>query len=80
MGMFRNYAIGLVLGTGALLVANASEAKVPVVPLKVATPITQVAQGCGPGGWRGPYGHCRYGGYSGRRCWRGPYGAVRCAY
>jgi hypothetical protein len=80
MGMFRNHAIGLVLGTGALLVANTSEAKVPVAPLKVATPITQVAQGCGPGGWRGPYGHCRYGGYYGRRCWRGPYGAVRCAY
>jgi hypothetical protein len=63
MSTFRNYAIGLVLGAGALLVANASEAKVPVAPLKSATPVTQVAQGCGPGGFRDPYGRCHYGGY-----------------
>jgi hypothetical protein len=79
MSIFRNYAIGLILGAGALIVTTASEA-MPLAPLKIATPVTQVAQGCGPGGYRGPYGHCRYGGYYGRRCWRGPYGAVHCAY
>lgn len=26
-----------------------------------AAKITPVAQGCGPGGWRGPWGGCRYG-------------------
>ena len=63
MGIFRNYAIGFILGAGALLVANASDAKVLVAPLKSATTITQVAQGCGPGGFRDPYGRCHYGGY-----------------
>ena len=77
MNTFRSYAIGLALGTGALLVASASEAKVPVAPLKSETTITKVAQGCGPGGWRGPGGACHYGGY-GRRCWRGPYGGLHC--
>jgi hypothetical protein len=27
--------------------------------LGVATPVEQVAGGCGPGRWRGPWGHCR---------------------
>jgi hypothetical protein len=63
MRIFRNHAIGLVLAAGALLVANTSDAKVPVAPLKSATTITQVAQGCGPGGFRDPYGRCHYGGY-----------------
>jgi hypothetical protein len=61
MGIFRKHAIGFVLAAGALLVASTSDAKVPVAPLKSTTIITQVAQGCGPGGWRGPYGRCQYG-------------------
>jgi hypothetical protein len=76
MSIFRSYAIGFALGAGALLLAGVSEAKVPVAPLKDATPITKVAQGCGPGGWRGPYGGCRYGPPG--RCWRGPYGGLHC--
>jgi hypothetical protein len=28
-------------------------------------PIIPVAQGCGPGWWRGPWGHCRHTPYSG---------------
>jgi hypothetical protein len=54
MKMFRSYAIGLPLSAGALLVTSASEAKVPVAPLKSETTITKAAEGCGPGGWRGP--------------------------
>jgi hypothetical protein len=77
MNTFRTYAIGLALGAGSLLVTSASEAKVLVAPLKSDTSITKVAQGCGPGGWRGPGGACHYGGY-GRRCWRGPYGGLHC--
>jgi hypothetical protein len=75
MNTFPSYAIGLALGAGVLLVASASEAKVPVAPLKSETTITKVAQGCGPGGWRGPAGACHYGG---PRCWRGPYGGLHC--
>jgi hypothetical protein len=63
MGIFHNHAIGFVLAAGALLIADTSDAKVPVAPLKSTPTTTQVAQGCGPGGWRDPYGHCRYGGY-----------------
>ena len=76
MNTFRSYSIGLVLGAGALLLATASDARVLVAPLKSETTITKVAQGCGPGGFRGPYGGCRYGGP--RRCWRGPYGGLHC--
>jgi hypothetical protein len=28
--------------------------------------VVRVAEGCGPGGWRGPWGHCRYTAFSGR--------------
>jgi hypothetical protein len=59
-----------------MLLAAAAEAKVPVAPLNGESTITQVAQGCGPGGWRGPYGHCNYGPV--RKCWRGYYGHLHC--
>jgi hypothetical protein len=54
--------------------------------------IVRVAEGCGPGGWRGPWGHCRYTPFSGRMpgggyasgyngcppgSWRGPWGNCR---
>ena len=65
MSIFHNHAIGFVLAAGALLIVNTSDAAVPVAPLNSATTITQVAQGCGPGGFRDPYGRCHYGyGYS----------------
>jgi hypothetical protein len=81
-------AIGFVLGAGALLFATSSEAAVSVTPLKSAPEIVQVAQGCGPGRWRGPNGWCHGAGYYpgpyyhpyayGRRCWRGAYGYWHC--
>lgn len=59
----------------------------------IAAPIVLVADGCGPGAWRGPWGHCRNtpysgplpgGGYqvsAGNGCppgyWRGPWGHCR---
>jgi hypothetical protein len=61
MSIFRNHAIGFLLAAGALLIAATSDAKVPVAPLTSAQTIIQVAQGCGPGGFRDPYGRCRYG-------------------
>lgn len=61
MGIFRNHTLEFVLAAGALLIANSSDAKVPVAPLKGATTITKVAQGCGPGGFRDQYGHCHHG-------------------
>ena len=39
----------LVLGAGGLFLATASEAQMPVAPLKSEIAFTQIAQGCGPG-------------------------------
>jgi hypothetical protein len=67
---------GLVVAAATLLLASVAQAAVVVAPLESGTAITKAAQGCGPGGWRGPYGRCNYG--PARRCWRGPYGGVHC--
>jgi hypothetical protein len=60
MGIFRSHATGFVLAAGALLIANTADAAVPVAPLNNGTIVTQVAQGCGPGGFRDQYGRCHY--------------------
>jgi hypothetical protein len=71
----RNCGFGFIVGVGTLSVlASASQAHMPTAPVKSDKGIIRVAQGCGPGGWRGPGGMCRYGG----RCWRGAYGRLRC--
>ena len=51
----------IVLCAGALFLATASEAQMPVAPLKNKIAVIQVAQGCGPGRWRaaGGWGWCR---------------------
>lgn len=67
---------GLFLAAATLMFATVAQAAVVVAPLESGTSITKVAQGCGPGGWRGPYGHCHWG-YA-RHCWRGPYGGLHC--
>jgi len=67
---------GLFLAAATLLFATVAEAAVVVAPLESGTSMTKVAQGCGPGGWRGPYGRCHWG-YA-RHCWRGPYGGLHC--
>jgi hypothetical protein len=43
------------------LVTSASAA-MSVAPILDSDPgFVRVAEGCGPGGWRGPYGQCHYG-------------------
>ncbi|QRG08239.1 hypothetical protein EZH22_07990 [Xanthobacter dioxanivorans] len=66
------------LGTGAALAVPA-----PQVPADVAA-VEKVAQGCGWGFHRGPWGGCRpnyyrYGGWGPRYCWwrPGPWGPIR---
>jgi hypothetical protein len=64
----------------------AQEMLSPSVP-EASGSIVLVAGGCGPGAWRGPYGHCRNTPFYGRlpsgemRCpqgsWVGPYGHCR---
>jgi hypothetical protein len=75
MTNFRN--CGLALAAATLLLATVAHAAVVVAPLESGTSVTKVAQGCGPGGWRGPYGRCNYG-LVRRHCWRGPYGHLHC--
>jgi hypothetical protein len=58
---------GLIVAAATLVLATVAQS---------GTSISKVAQGCGPGGWRGPYGRCHYG--PAGRCWRGPYGGVHC--
>jgi hypothetical protein len=70
----RGCVFGFAVGLGTLLLATASQAHMPRALVKSDAGITKVAQGCGPGGWRGPGGMCRYGG----RCWRGAYGRLHC--
>jgi hypothetical protein len=47
---------GLIVAAAALVLATVAQAAVIVAPLESRTSIAKVAQGCGPGGWRGPYG------------------------
>lgn len=47
-----------------LSLAAAPVHAMPVAPLDAAPEITLVAQGCGPGWYRGPYGRCRPMGYA----------------
>jgi hypothetical protein len=43
------------------LVTSASAA-MSITPIADSDPgFVRVAEGCGPAGWRGPYGHCHYG-------------------
>ena len=84
----------LSLGLGVSVLVPATAQALPVAPgPSIAAPIELVAGGCGPGGWRGPWGHCRNTPYVGRLpggwyqtrggggCppgyWRGPWGHCR---
>jgi hypothetical protein len=71
----------LAFAFGLGLVAMSASQAMPVAPLdrSVSTDAIQVAQGCGPGWHRGPYGRCRpmfncppgwHSGPFGRRCFR----------
>ncbi|RYY17976.1 MAG: hypothetical protein EON55_00790, partial [Alphaproteobacteria bacterium] len=42
----------------ALPLASANAMPIAADP-GITAPITLVAGGCGPGAWRGPWGHCR---------------------
>jgi hypothetical protein len=86
--MLKSVALGAMLMLGVATVSNA--AILPVPTDVSGEGVLKVAQGCGPGGWRGPYGHCHWGGGPGpyygaapgwgygRHCWRGAYGYLHC--
>jgi hypothetical protein len=78
----RLSALGAVLGAAAFLFGTAAEAAMPVAPLASGADVVHVAQGCGPGRWRGPGGWCHGPGWRPgvRHCWRGPYGHLHCRW
>ena len=54
----------LTAAIGLLGLAAIPAQAMPIAPLNGAAPaVTLVAQGCGPGWYRGPYGHCHPMGY-----------------
>ncbi len=55
-----NKLVSIVFAAGlALLTANAQAMPLAAIDASNGAVIIQVAQGCGPGGHRGPFGHCR---------------------
>lgn len=77
--MFRSIVLSAVLAFGLATAASAGIAPAPVEP--VGNSVIKVAEGCGPGFWRGPEGHCHpmavnracprgyHLGPEGKRCW-----------
>jgi hypothetical protein len=54
----------------AIGLASSANAAMPVAPLKGDIGITRIAEGCGPGFWRGEGGRC-HPMFNGRACPRG---------
>jgi hypothetical protein len=77
--MLRTIILGTMLACG--LATAASAGVTPVLRSNADGLVVQVAEGCGPGRWRGPGGHCHpfvvgrrcppgyHIGPQGRRCW-----------
>ena len=77
--MLRSIALSVALACG---LATAASAGIPAAPIGAADGLViKVAEGCGPGFWRGPEGRCHpfavnracppgyHLGREGRRCW-----------
>jgi hypothetical protein len=77
-GDLMNKLASIVFAAGlALLTTGAQAMPLAAIDASNGAVIIQVAQGCGPGGHRGPFGHCRPL-YDCRPGWHtGPYG-VHC--
>ncbi|OYX75587.1 MAG: hypothetical protein B7Y95_02215 [Rhizobiales bacterium 32-66-11] len=54
------------LSLGVLAALPTSAMPLAPSPVPQTASVTPVAQGCGPGWWRGPCGHCRHTPYTGR--------------
>jgi hypothetical protein len=51
----------------AIGLASSANAAMPIAPLNGDIGIKRIAEGCGPGFWRGPGGHC-HPMFNGRAC------------
>jgi hypothetical protein len=87
--MSKPFSMSTLAGLAAAIVGFTSAQSAPVSPVDNVRPLLMYASGgCGPYGWRGPYGRCHYNGYDrggpaywGNGCppgsWRGPWGHCR---
>ncbi|MGD1016469.1 MAG: hypothetical protein ABR863_08530 [Roseiarcus sp.] len=76
--MTSKWILGALLAVG---LAASAQAAMTVPSVETGPAVTLVAEGCGPGFWRGPNGHCHpmavgracprgyHLGPEGRRCW-----------
>jgi hypothetical protein len=76
--MIKTFIISACL---SFVVATAADAAIAPAPLGNSSAVVKVAEGCGPGFWRGPAGHCHpmamgracppgfHLGPEGHRCW-----------
>jgi opacity protein-like surface antigen len=76
--MTSKWILGALLAVG---LAASAQAAMTVPPVETGPAVILVAEGCGPGFWRGPNGHCHpmavgracprgyHLGPEGRRCW-----------
>jgi len=76
--MVRTIALSAALAFG---LATGASAGIPAAPVGSDSLVIKVAEGCGPGFWRGPGGHCHpfavnracppgyHLGAEGKRCW-----------
>jgi hypothetical protein len=76
--MIRTIVLSAALALG---VATAAGAGVIPAPVGAASPVVKIAEGCGPGFWRGPAGRCHpmamgracppgyHLGPEGKKCW-----------
>jgi len=77
----------VVAGICAAFILTVTADAMPIQPLSEFSSLTTpIADGCGPGGWRGPGGACHwrpyyYGGWRWNGCapgyWHGPWGHCR---
>lgn len=88
--MSKPLLTSVVAGIAAVLLGSASAQAAAMSADLIGNPmLIHVSGGCGPYGWRGPYGHCNYSGGAWRRSpywhgngcprgyWRGPWGHCR---
>jgi hypothetical protein len=65
-GTKMNTKIAAILGIAVVVAMPSLVNATPIMPdIEQPSMITLVAGGCGPNGWRGPWGHCRYTPYYG---------------
>jgi hypothetical protein len=65
--VLRSIALSAALALGCVTVCSAA---ILPAPTAGGVDVVKIAEGCGPGWWRGPHGACHPGGWGGAGYWR----------